>query len=157
MTNLLFNDKISLKYMANKAAFYILNSESSSKGRALYTCRIIEKAFNNNHKIYIHAGDLEEAENFDTQLWTFSDTSFIPHEIYPPILSKDTPILIGHGDAPTGQNDILINLTPEVVPFYQKFNHLIEVIPNDDDLKALARKRFQIYKKAGYEPEVFNV
>jgi DNA polymerase IIIc chi subunit len=51
----------------------------------------------------------------------------------------------------------LINLTPEVTPFYQQFNHLIEVIPNDDKLKALARKRFQIYKKAGYETEVFNI
>ncbi|MBU0744393.1 MAG: DNA polymerase III subunit chi [Gammaproteobacteria bacterium] len=143
--------------MGLKAVFYILSNDSSPKGRYLYTCRIIEKAFNNNHKIYIHTANLEETQTFDIQLWTFGDISFVPHEIHPPSLDQDTPILIGHESPPSSQNDILINLTPEIAPFYKQFKHLIEVIPNEDSLKALARKRFQIYKKAGYSTEVFNV
>jgi len=142
--------------MPLKAAFYILK-ESSLKERALYTCRIIEKAYNSNHKIYIHTANLEEAQNFDTQLWTFSDISFVPHEIYDQNSSTDTSILIGYNKAPAEQNDILVNLTSEIIPFYQQFNHLIEVIPNDENLKVLARKRFNIYQKQGYQTEVFNV
>ena len=142
--------------MPLKAAFYILK-EPSLKERALYTCRIIEKAYNSNHKIYIHTANLEEAQNFDTQLWTFSDISFVPHEIYDQNSSTDTSILIGYNKAPAEQNDILVNLTSEIIPFYQQFNHLIEVIPNDENLKVLARKRFNIYQKQGYQTEVFNV
>ncbi|HBC71929.1 MAG TPA: DNA polymerase III subunit chi [Coxiellaceae bacterium] len=142
--------------MSLKAAFYILK-EPSLKERALYACRIIEKAYTNNHKIYIHTTNLEEAQNFDTQLWTFSDISFVPHEIYNPNSNTDAPILIGYSMGPIGQNDILVNLTPEIVPFYQQFNHLIEVVPNDENLKTLARKRFAVYQKQGYQTEVFNI
>ncbi|MDR1057540.1 MAG: DNA polymerase III subunit chi [Coxiellaceae bacterium] len=144
--------------MIAKIAFYILNNDSSLKGRALYTCRIIEKAYFNNHKIYIHTSNQEEAQNFDLQLWTFSDISFIPHEIYSLNSNLDVPITIGYGEEITPeQKDILVNLTSEVVHSYQHFNHLIEVIPNDDQLKTLARQRFQIYQKAGCPIEVFKV
>jgi len=143
--------------MISKIAFYILNNESSLKGRALYTCRIIEKAYDNNHKIYIHTASLEETQNFDIQLWTFSDISFVPHEIYNQESNLEPRILIGHNEPPKGSNDILINLTSEIVPSYQQFNHLIEVVPNDNNLKDLARKRFQIYQKEGYPIEVFTI
>jgi len=142
--------------MISKIAFYILNNDSSLKGQYIYTCRIIEKAYTNNRKIYIHAPNQEEAQNFDTQLWTFSDISFIPHEIYDHNSNPSAPILIGFGDNPPESKDILINLTKEIIPFYQQFNHLIEVIPNDEQLKTLARKRYQIYQKDGYQIETFN-
>ncbi len=141
----------------SKIAFYILNNESSLKGRALYACRIIEKAYSNNHKIYVHVANSEEAQNFDAQLWTFSDISFVPHEIYGQGSNSDHQVLIGYGNPPNIMNDILVNMTPEMVPSYQQFNHLIEVIPNDDNLKVLGRKRFQIYQKEGHPLEVFNV
>ncbi len=143
--------------MISKIAFYILNNETSLKGRALYTCRIVEKAYTNNHKIYIHTANLDETQNFDTQLWTFSDISFVPHEIYNQETKQNTPILIGHQTIPNGFNDILVNLTTEIITSYQQVNHLIEVIPNDPKLKALGRKRFQTYQKNGHPIEVFNV
>lgn len=143
--------------MTSKISFYILNNEFSLKGRILYTCRIIEKAYNNNHKIYVHTANLEETQSLDTQLWTFSDISFIPHEVFNQDTNSDSQILIGYHEPPKGSNDILINLTSEIVPSYQQFNHLIEVILNDDNLKALGRRRFQIYQKEGYPIEVFNV
>ena len=144
--------------MIQKAAFYILNNDPSPKGRILYACRIIAKAYNNNHQIYVHTNSLDEAQNFDTQLWTFNDISFIPHEIYTPNSNLDIPILIGYGDNfPARTNNILVNFTHEIAPFYRQFGHIIEIIPNEENLKATARQRFQIYQKDGYTTEVFNV
>jgi len=143
--------------MIAKTAFYILNNESSLKGCAIYTCRIIEKAYSNNRKIYIHTTNLEAAQNFDIQLWTFSDISFVPHEIYTQNSNLDVQILIGYGNNLPEKKDILVNLTPEIMPFYQQFNHLIEVVPNDDNLKSLARKRFQTYQKDSCPIEIFNI
>ena len=50
--------------MSQKAAFYIL-SDSSAKGHDVYACRIIEKAFINKRKIYVHTATLEEAQAFE--------------------------------------------------------------------------------------------
>lgn len=143
--------------MSRKAVFYILDNDSSLKGQNIYACRIIEKAFNNNHKIYVHTANLEEAQNFDNQLWIFRDISFIPHEIYTSDSSLETPVLIGYNNIPQERDDILVNLTIESPASYQHFNHIIEVVPHDDNLKTIARKRFKIYKEAGYNVEVFNV
>lgn len=141
--------------MTTKVSFYILN-QPSLKERDLYSCRIIEKLYNHNHKIYIHTNGPEEAQNFETQLWTFSDISFVPHEIYNQNIKPNAPISIGFGTVPIEQNDTLINLTPDI-PCYQQFKQLIEVIPSDDSLKEFGRTRFQTYKKEGCQIEVFYV
>ena len=143
--------------MSLKAAFYIL-AESTLKARDLYACRIIEKAYSNDKMIYVHTASVIEAQNFDTQLWTFRDISFVPHEIYNQGLSSEAPVLIGYSAVvPTWEKDILINLAPETPLFYQQFNHIIEIVPDDDNLKAAARKKYQIYQNSGYQMETFNI
>ena len=139
-----------------RAAFYIL-TDTTLKARDLYTCRIIEKAFMSGHKIYVHTANQTDAQNFDTQLWTFRDISFVPHEIYQQDSNPDVPVLIGHNTTPPETRDILVNLTAETPSFYQQFQHIIAVIPNDDSLKKAARKQYQAYQKQGYEMEAFNI
>ncbi|CAL7963888.1 DNA polymerase III subunit chi [Gammaproteobacteria bacterium] len=142
--------------MSLKAAFYIL-TEPTPKARDLYACRVIEKAFSNGQTVYVHAATVAEAQSFDVQLWTFRDISFVPHEIYNQNLNSAAPVLIGYDAVPTGKKDILINLTSETPSFYQQFDHIIEVIPNDANLKAAARKRYQVYQSSGYKIEIFNI
>jgi len=147
-----------MSYMSTKAAFYIL-AEATLKARDLYACRIIEKAYSSGKMIYVHTASAIEAQNFDTQLWTFRDISFVPHEIYNQGLSSDAPVLIGYSATvvPTGEKDILINLAPEIPSFYQQFNHIIEIVPDDDNLKVAARKKYQIYQNSGCQMETFNI
>ena len=142
--------------MSLKAAFYIL-AESTLKARDLYACRIIEKAFSNGQTIYVHTATAEEAQSFDTQLWTFRDISFVPHEIYNQNLNSTAPILIGYDMVPAGKKDILINFASEAPSFYQQFDHIIEVIPNDANLKTAARKQYHAYQSSGYQMETFNI
>ena len=143
--------------MSTKATFYILKTISSPKETALYICRIIEKAYNNGLKIYIYTTSQNEAENFDKQLWTFKDISFITHEIYTKDNNTDIQILIGCTEPPDIQDDILINLTSEVPPFHKQFDRIIEVVSNDENLKASGRSRFQSYKNMGYKMDLFEV
>ena len=142
--------------MVSKISFYIL-TEESLKARDLYACRIIEKAYNNKHKIYVHTSSAEEADTFDTQLWTFRDISFVPHELYIQNSQTLPPVLIGYNnEIQIQQPDILINLAPEIPQFYEQFNRIIEIIPNDKHLKASARKKYQSYKNQGLQIETFN-
>jgi len=142
--------------MSLKAAFYIL-TEPTLKARDLYACRIIEKAFSNSQTVYVHTATVAEAQSFDIQLWTFRDISFVPHEIYNQNLNSAALILIGYDVVPTGKKDILINLTSKTPSFYQQFDHIIEIIPNDVDLKTAARKQYQVYQSSGYQMETFNI
>lgn len=142
--------------MVLKAAFYIL-AQPSLKARDLYTCRLIEKAYGQKRQIYVHTVSLAEAQNFDIQLWTFRDVSFVPHEIYSQNTMAETSVLIGYNNAPPANKDILINLTATIPPFYNQFAHIITVIPNDDQWKAPARQQYQVYNKQGYKMETFNI
>lgn len=142
--------------MSLKAAFYIL-AEPTIKARDLYACRVIEKAFSSGQTVYVHVATMIEAQSFDTQLWTFRDISFVPHEIYNQNLNSEASILIGYDTLPAEKKDILINLTSEIPSFYQQFDHIIEIVPNDDKLKVSARKRYQVYQNSGYQMETFNI
>ena len=149
--------------MTLKAVFYIL-SDSTLKARDLYACRLIDKAYSNQQNIYIHLNNIEEVQNFDTQLWTFRDISFVPHEIYQSNKSLEAPVVIGCDALLSSMNDgimvtgdILINLAAAAPIFYAKFKHIIEIIPDEVDLKKLGRKKYKIYQEHGYQMETFNI
>lgn len=139
-----------------KVVFYILNSEGL-KSRDLFACRVIEKAYNNNHKIFVEVTTQTEAQEFYNQLWTFRDISFIPHEIYNLNPESNAPVLIGFNALPTNHKYLLINLTQDVPKFYDQYKHIIEIIPNDPELKALGRKRYLFYQSKGCELETHNM
>jgi DNA polymerase III subunit chi len=145
-----------MQVMSLKAAFYLL-AETTLKARDLYACRLIEKAYSNDLKIYVHIANEEEAQKFDTQLWTFRDISFVPHEIYNQNSTAQASVLIGFNTTPTEKKDMLINLTTEIPSFHQQFNHIIEIIPDDKDLRAAARKKYKAYQQLGYQMETFNI
>lgn len=139
-----------------KISFYLL-PESTPKSCDLYACRIVEKAYSNKHTVYINTYSLEEAQKIDTQLWTFRDISFIPHEIYNQNLNSKAQILIGYNVTPSKKDDILINLTNEIPVFYTQFNHIIEIVPNNQDLKTIGRKKYQTYQKQKLQIKTFNI
>ena len=58
--------------------FYILDSDSDD-ARLLLACKIVDKAMQLDHHVYIHSTSDDEARKLDELLWTFSQGSFIPH------------------------------------------------------------------------------
>lgn len=143
-----------------KAVFYLI-PDGALKARDLYVCRVVEKAFTNKHKIYIYTSNHEETLTMDTQLWTFRDISFVPHAIYNDTsLSSNVelpPILIGHTAPPADFSDILINLNPNIPRFYQQFTHIIEVAPDDQQLRATAREHYKYYQKQNCNMESHKI
>lgn len=127
--------------MEPKAVFYILKSEAL-KARDLYACRLVDKAYQNERRVYVYVASPEEAISFNTQLWTFHDISFVPHEIYKPEISA--PVVIGW-EEPLANFDVLLNLTLNIPSFFKAFNHIIEVIPNISEIKAKGREKYKYY------------
>jgi DNA polymerase III subunit chi len=130
--------------------FYSL--EVGSRGdRFLLTCRLVERIHNSGpHRIHIRATDPSQAEHLDRLLWTYDDQSFLPHGRMGQTDPELTPILIG--DEPlAGHNQVLINLAPEVPPWFARFERLCEPLDQEAACRDAGRERFRYYRDRGYD------
>jgi DNA polymerase-3 subunit chi len=129
--------------------FYIL-AEQSLRARMLLVCKLIEKAYKNRYRIYIHTQDETEAHQLDELLWTYREDSFLPHNLYGEGPDPAPPIQIGHDAIPEKHRDILINLHKTIPEFYNQFSRLLEVVVDVDNIQAIARDHFRFYKTNGH-------
>lgn len=133
-----------------KIDFYIL-PDSNANSRLLFACRLIEKAYKQRHRIYVHTEDEKEAHALDEMLWTYRDDSFLPHNLYGEGPEPAPPIQIGIHATPEKHRDILINLGQKVPEFYSQFMRVLELIVNDNAAQEAGRERYRIYRASGFE------
>lgn len=137
--------------------FYILSGEQKYHRETL-ACRIVEKAYTRGHKVFIQTRDSQQAERMDQLLWTFRQGSFLPHERLNRQNTDDmAPILIGWDREPTGSHDVLVNLTDSVPGFFSRFERVMEVVDDNEDVKQQARERYQFYRDRGYPLETHSI
>lgn len=129
--------------------FYILKDNQPQAG-ALFTCRLTEKAYKQGHRVYIHTDSPASLSMLDDLLWTFRAGSFLPHAVYTEDDAGSQPILLGEGTDPEHCNDVLINLSGTIPPFFSRFSRVIEPVAADDDSRAAARERYRYYQDRGY-------
>jgi DNA polymerase-3 subunit chi len=127
--------------------FYLI-AETTPEARRVFACRLIDKAYRQGHRIYVYVNK-EEAQSVDDHLWTFKDTSFVPHS-----LDNDAlPVLVGY-EAPSPEwNDLLVNLTQETPIFLKQFQRVAEIAPNEPTWREHARKQYRRYRDKGCELE----
>lgn len=139
--------------------FYVLE-DAADRARERFACRLVEKAWRLQHKIYLHAASAQEAQRVDELLWTFRDGSFVPHALesveLDDALAKATPVRIGAGKEPGFDADLLINLDRAVPLFFSRFERVAEIVAGEDD-KAAARERFRFYRDRGYTLEYHQI
>jgi DNA polymerase-3 subunit chi len=134
-----------------RADFYIL-TEAGASGRLKVACRLAEKAYQTGQRVLIWHSDKDELTRLDELLWTFSDTSFVPHEWVDG--GHDAPVLLSAGAHPAGPIGVLINLAtaPEPPPSAAAAERIAEIIAPEPQQRAAARARFRAYRQLGCEP-----
>ncbi len=134
--------------MIPRVDFYII-PEKTTQDSLLFTCRLIEKAYQNKNQCFIYVEDEACAQQLNDLLWTFRDISFIPHEIIGSNTSN-LPIQIGYRqNEPKEISDILFNLTSSVPEFSAKFNRIIEIAPQEPTWQNSARINYRHYQNNG--------
>lgn len=136
--------------------FYLLK-ENALQARNQWTCRIIDKAYQQGHHAYVQVNTLAEAQQLDDLLWTFRESSFIPHNLYGEPSELIPPIQIGIEAPPLYHKDILINLTDRLAEHYQKFQRVIEIIPNRSEWRNEARNSYRKYREAGCDLKLHDL
>ena len=110
--------------------FYILEADSDD-ARLRLACKIVDKATQLDHHVFIHSTSDEEARKLDELLWTFSQNSFIPHRVVREALPEPPlePVLIGINQQPApGRWDVMINLALDVPEFFSRYERVAEVV-----------------------------
>jgi len=138
---------------ALRVDFYVLAS-ASEEGRLRVACRLCEKAYLAAQRVAVLVPDPAALRRLDELLWTFTDGSFVPHEIEDGATrpSADCPVVLVAGGAPAGQVEVLVNLGSEVPAVGSGVRRIAEVIDAEEGRRAAGRRRFRRYRSLGIEP-----
>lgn len=126
----------------------------NSQDRLPLICQWTSRFYQAGKMVAIHLSDEETAGRLDELMWTFSDTSFLPHGIAckatEPVLE---PILIYYADQTVDPADVLFeggSGAPR--PNFEEFQFIFDFAAiYDDDLRAQGRKRYSAYQEADYQ------
>ncbi|MBI3562524.1 MAG: DNA polymerase III subunit chi [Gammaproteobacteria bacterium] len=132
--------------------FYI-SPNLALKMRVQLACRIAEKAYQTQHRVYLHVASPEQANELDTLLWVFRPGSFVPHCLGDAPHAAATPVLIGNELPPPQAGDVLINLSDQVPGFFSRFARVAEIICGDEPSRQKGRERYKFYRERGYPLE----
>lgn len=138
--------------------FYVLPGSAAADLHRL-ACRLADKAYQRRLKAFVNASDAAAAAAIDELLWTFRDQSFVPHARHDEAGADAgrQAVLIGAAAEPTSHLDLLINLAPEVPPFFSRFERVAELIDADDGRRRAGRERFRFYRDRGYPIETHKL
>lgn len=126
----------------------------NAPNKLAYVCRLLRKAVSSGAKVVVTA-ESSDLQALDTQLWTFAPLEFVAHcrSDSPPEQRWVSPIILATDlqsadDLPHHQ--VLVNVCPQVMSGFERFERVIEVVSLDDDDRLNARQRWKQYTDQGY-------
>jgi DNA polymerase-3 subunit chi len=141
---------------APRVTFYIV-ADGDEGARRAYACRLVEKAYLQDHRVVVRLDAREDPGDFDELLWRFSDRSFVPHEVARDGDGQRAPVLLTPGDDPGGPADVLVNLGADVPPWFARYARVAELVCGDEASRQAGRERFRFYRDQGIDPETHNL
>jgi DNA polymerase-3 subunit chi len=132
--------------MTERVDFYVLENATPQQ-RWIFACRLAEKAYLSDLKVVILQADPGEAKALDDLLWTFSERSFVPHDL---CLDQEfdaaTPVHIGLDAATLPAGNLLVNLTDRLPAGLERYARVAEIMDADLERRRLGRERFKSYR-----------
>ncbi|MCU0291697.1 MAG: DNA polymerase III subunit chi [Thermoanaerobaculaceae bacterium] len=87
----------------------ILHRLATTK-RALDACKLVEALFLEGKKVLVAFSEAGRAATFNEYLWTFSQSSFVPHSLWDGQGEADDPVVLALGtlDRPNGATVLVV-------------------------------------------------
>jgi DNA polymerase-3 subunit chi len=139
----------------SRVDFYVLSDEALD-ARLRYACRLAARAVEQGCHVYMQT---PEPQKLDDMLWTFSDSSFLPHEIYrgEPASHARVMVMLGNAEGPASHRALLINLTDNLPADIKAYDRIAEIVDVDPERKRNARERYKQYREQGCTLESHNL
>ena len=120
-------------------------------------CQLSHKAMQNGLRVLLHTPDEATTEALDKLLWHYPATAFIPHCRSHETAASDMPVVLGHDEENFPHSNLLISLHNACLPFFSRFERVIEIVSQDEEDSRLGRERYKFYKDRGYEMRHFDL
>ena len=120
-------------------------------------CKLSHKAMQNGLRVLLHTPDEATAATLDKLLWHYPATAFMPHCRSQDEAAADMPVVIGHQDEALPHSEVLISLHTTCLPFFSRFQRVIEIVGRDEADARLGRERFGFYRDRGYDMRHFDL
>lgn len=139
-------------------SFYVLQS-SNIKDFYKTIVQLTIKAHEAENQVLIHSNHPQILQPIDDYLWSFSDTSFIPHILANSDDEVDEidPIILASFEPTLPKKDLLIQLADHVPENFNQYNRIIEILYSEPSYLARGRERFKFYRQHGIEPKTIKL
>jgi DNA polymerase III subunit chi len=114
-------------------------------------CQLSHKAMQSGVRIAISLPDEATSAALDKLLWHYPATAFIPHCFGDAQDAEQMPVVLNHGSDRFPHHDLLISLHNECLPFFSRFERVVEIVSSDAEDSRMGRERFKFYRDRGYE------
>ncbi len=130
---------------------------TGSEDKLRTACQLSHKALQNGVRVVLHVQDESAADALDRLLWHFPATAFIPHCRSHDPAAHDMPVVVDHQGARFPHHEVLISLYGDCLPFFSRFERVIEIVGQDTEDSRLGRERYAFYRNQGYEMRHFDL
>lgn len=105
----------------------------------------------NGVRTVISLPDAATCDALDKLLWHYPATAFIPHCRSDAKDAETMPVMLNNGGDKFPHHDLMISLHNECLPYFSRFERVIEIISTDAEDSRMGRERYKFYKDRGYE------
>jgi len=135
--------------MTDRVDFYVLNG-TVPRDRWVVACRLAEKAYLRDMTVVMLSETGTDAEALDELLWTFSERSFVPHDLRRGVRGEPrpaaAPVQVTADPECVDGADLLVNLSSRLPGRLDRFKRIAEIVDADEDRRRLGRERFKAYR-----------
>ena len=113
-------------------------------------CRLAGRACALGQRVLVFAPQAEVAQRFDRLLWTSPAIAFVPHCRADDADAAETPVVIAAEAATEAPREVLLNLSAQCPPSFERYPRLLEVVSRDEEERRSGRERYAHYRDRGY-------
>ncbi len=130
---------------------------TGSEDKLRTACQLSHKALQNNLRVLLHAPDAASLDALDELLWHYPATAFIPHCRSNEEGAEDMPVVLCQDMESLPHGDLLVSLHTSCLPFFSRYERVIEIVGLEEEDVKLGRERFGFYRDRGYEMRHFDL
>lgn len=120
-------------------------------------CQLSHKAMQGGLRVLLFTPDEATTGALDKLLWHYPATAFIPHCLVHEAEADGMPVVLAHQGERFPHSELLISLHTSCLPFFSRFDRLIEIVGEDEEEVRLGRERYGFYRDRGYEMRHFDL
>jgi DNA polymerase-3 subunit chi len=135
---------------ATSKQIYFIILTSAVKQRIV--CDLVEKCYLSGKRVWVYCQDESTARLYDNLLWTWKQSSFIPH-VYcsEPQADPSEPVVLSDNINGTADYEYLILVEPVALDELDGFTTILDFAEKYDQAQLLkSRARFKEYSAKGY-------